>query len=59
MIKQGTWAQFAYFKNHHYFSKFLHILVALYCTFSNHLQLYFYNQNWPIYEACGNGFPNF
>ena len=56
MIKQGTWA---YFKNHHYFSKFLHIIVTLHCTFSNHLQLCCYDQNWPTYEARGNGFSIF
>jgi hypothetical protein len=59
MVKQGIWAQFTYFKNHHYFSKILHILVALYRTFSNHLQLCFYDQNWSTYEARGNGFSNF
>jgi len=59
MIKQGTWAQFTYFKSHHYFSKFLYILVALRRTFSNHLKLCCYDQNWPTYEAFGNGFSNF
>ena len=59
MIKQGIWAQFTYSKNHHYFSNFLHIPVALHRTFSNHLQLCFYDQNWPTYEACGNGFSKF
>jgi hypothetical protein len=59
MIKQGIWAQFTYFKNHRYFSNFLHIQIALHCTFSNHLELCFYDQNWPTYEARGNGFSNF
>jgi len=44
MIKQGIWAQISYFKNHHYFSKFLYIRVALYYTFLNHSKLYLYNQ---------------
>ena len=38
---------------------FLHIPVALHRTFSDHLQLCFYDQNWPTYEACGNGFSKF
>jgi hypothetical protein len=59
MIKQGIWAQFTYFKNHRYFSNFLHIPIALHRTFSNHLELCFYDQNWPTYEARGNGFSNF
>jgi hypothetical protein len=59
MIKQGIWAQFTYFKNHRYFSNFLHIQIALHRTFSNHLELCFYDQNWPTYEARGNGFSNF
>ena len=59
MIKQGIWAQFTYFKKHRYFSNFLHIPIALYHTFSNHLELCFYDKNWPTYEARGNGFSNF
>jgi len=59
MTKQGTWAQFTYFKNHHYFSNLLHILVALHRTFSNHFKLCFYDQTWPTYEPCGNGFSIF
>jgi len=59
MIKQGTWAQITYFKNLQYFFIFLHILVALYRTFLNHLQLCLYDQNSQSYEAFNDGFSIF
>jgi len=59
MIKQGTWAQITYFKNLQYFFRFLHILVALYRTFLNHLQLCLYDQDSQSYEAYSDGFSNF
>jgi len=59
MIKQGTWAQITYFKNLQYFFRFLHILVALYRTFLNHLQLCLYDQTLMRLTVTGSQFFDF